>query len=91
MLHLLQVRCEDDTVSLKPPSLPRVIPNYTLRLCAPVVLHNLLPYTIHYSLEVCFAFQLLQLVDACPLLCFSGFVHFILDRMLSLAKMQRCL
>ena len=51
----MQVSFEEDTASLKPAHLPRLIPNGTLRLSPPIVLHNLLPYSVHYSMEVTYA------------------------------------
>ena len=47
----VQVNCQESRAERTGPSLPNIIPNYTIHLYPPLVLHNLLPYDLQFVLE----------------------------------------
>ncbi|KAK3771911.1 hypothetical protein RRG08_053892 [Elysia crispata] len=46
-----KVMCQDGSPLTPAQKIPRALPYYTLSLHPPVILHNLLPYDVHFSLQ----------------------------------------
>ena len=88
--------CSEGSETPRPDTAPRVIPYYSLHCYAPVILHNLLPYDVEFSLQVCPDFSSAPSVSTLNIRQFAlgslftfhqSFLHY---KMLHFGKMLSC-